>query len=304
MPMLLAFVDDQALIVDAVVARVNPGPLQSRDTPKQSGDTSAGSTVPSALARKPSREATMSERKIVLVTGAAGGIGQAVVARLVNDGFHVAAMDINDDGLREMRDQLGEQVSSWPCDQTAEADVRTIVADIETRQGPIDALVHTIGWVGGTRFDQEDSDYWRRVIAINLESVLYCTHAVLLPMIERKRGKIVNFASDAGRVGTSTEAVYSATKGGLIAFTKSLARENARHNINVNCICPGPTDTPLLREEMEKDPELFKRMVRLIPFRRVGKPEDQAGVVSFLLSPDADYITGQTISVSGGLTMN
>lgn len=245
----------------------------------------------------------MAERGLALVTGAAGGIGQAVVSRLVRDGFAVAAMDINEAGLNGVRERDGSSVTIWPCDQTDEAATRSAVSRIEEQLGPIEALVNTIGWVGTSRFAQEDSAYWRKVIAINLEAVLYVTHPVLLGMIERKRGKMVHFASDAGRVGTSGEVVYSATKGGIIALAKSLARENARFNINVNCVSPGPTETPLLRQEIEEDPELIRRMVRLIPFRRVAQPEEQANAVSFLLSKDADYITGQTISVSGGLVM-
>jgi len=248
----------------------------------------------------------MPENKVALVTGAAGGIGQSVVLRLLSDGFSVAAMDINQAGLAELTERAKEhagKLSIWPCDQTDEQQTREAVAKIESRLGPVEGLVNTIGWVGTSRFADEDSAYWRKVIAINLESVLYVTHAVLKGMVERKRGKMVHFASDAGRVGTSGEVVYSAMKGGIIAFAKSLAREHARHNINVNCVSPGPTDTPLLQQEIKDDPELIRRMVRLIPFRRVAKPEDQAAAVSFLLSPDADYITGQTISVSGGLVM-
>jgi len=245
----------------------------------------------------------MTTPKLAIVTGGAGGVGQAVVARLARDGFHVAAMDINEAGLKEVKAANPTGVTTWLCDQTDEAQVRDTIAKIEAAHGPTEALVNTIGWVGTSRFIQEDSTYWRKVIAINLEAVLYSTHAVLGGMVARQRGKMVHFASDAGRIGTSGEVVYSATKGGVIALTKSLAREHARHNINVNCVSPGPTDTPLLRQEMIDDPELIRRMVRLIPFRRVSKPEDQAGAVSFLLSPDADYITGQTISVSGGLVM-
>jgi 2-hydroxycyclohexanecarboxyl-CoA dehydrogenase len=248
----------------------------------------------------------MANGKVALVTGGGGGVGQAVVLRLLRDGFTVAAMDINEKGLDGVKARAAGQaaaLSLWPCDQTDEKATRTAVAAIEKKFGPVEALVNTIGWVGTTRFEEEDSAYWRKVIAINLEAVLYVTHPVLKGMIARKRGKMVHFASDAGRVGTSGEVVYSATKGGIIALTKSLARENARHNINVNCVSPGPTDTPLLQQEIVDNPELIKRMVRLIPFRRVAQPEDQANVVSFLLSADADYLTGQTISVSGGLVM-
>ncbi|MSP83092.1 MAG: SDR family oxidoreductase [Alphaproteobacteria bacterium] len=248
----------------------------------------------------------MTDSRLALVTGGAGGIGQAVVIRLLADGFKVAVLDINQAGLAELRAKAvkgADRLTLWPCDQTDERAARDTVARVEKDVGPIDALVNVIGWVGTSRFIDEDSTYWRKVIAINLEAILYVTHAVLKGMVERKRGKIVHFASDAGRVGTSGEVVYSATKGGIIALAKSLAREHARHNINVNCVSPGPTETPLLKAEIEEDPELIRRMVRLIPFRRVAQPEDQAGAVSFLLSPDADYITGQTISVSGGLVM-
>jgi 2-hydroxycyclohexanecarboxyl-CoA dehydrogenase len=248
----------------------------------------------------------MANGKVALVTGGGGGVGQAVVLRLLKDGFTVAAMDISEKGLAEVSERGRDYASSlsvWPCDQTDEKATIAVVSGVEKKLGPIEALVNTIGWVGTTRFEQEDSAYWRKVIAINLEAVLFVTHPVLTSMIARKRGKMVHFASDAGRVGTSGEVVYSATKGGIIALTKSLARENARHNINVNCVSPGPTETPLLKQEIIDNPELIKRMVRLIPFRRVAQPEDQASTVSFLLSPDADYITGQTISVSGGLVM-
>lgn len=245
----------------------------------------------------------MAGRKVAIVTGAAGGMGQSIVGRLAADGFAVAAMDINEPALRDLVSTVGNGTVAYSCDQTEEAAVRETVARIERTMGPTHALVNTIGWVGTTRFVQEDSAYWRRIIAINMESILYVTHAVLPGMIERTKGKIVNISSDAGRIGTSGEAVYAAMKAGVIAFGKSIARENARYNINVNAIAPGPTETPLLKAEMEEDPDLVKRMLRLIPFRRPGKPEDMAAAVSFFCSPDSDYITGQTLSVSGGLTM-
>jgi 2-hydroxycyclohexanecarboxyl-CoA dehydrogenase len=245
----------------------------------------------------------MAEGKLAVVTGAAGGMGRATLQRLAADGFRIAAMDVNRDGLAEAVRAVGKQARAWPCDQTNERDVRDVVAKVIAEQGPVDALVNLTGWAGTTRFYEEGSDYWRKVIAINFEAMLYVTHPVLLNMIERKQGKIVLVASDAGRVGTSGEAVYAGMKGGVVAFGKSLARENARHKINVNTVCPGPTDTPLLRAEMEENPELIERMVKIIPFRRVAQPNDIAGVISFLCSPDSDYMTGQTLSVSGGLTM-
>jgi 2-hydroxycyclohexanecarboxyl-CoA dehydrogenase len=146
----------------------------------------------------------------------------------------------------------------------------------------------------------EDSAYWRRVIAINYDAILYVTHAVLPGMIERQRGRIVNVSSDAGRVGQSGEAVYAGTKGAVIAFSKSLAREVARYGITVNCTAPGPTATPL---EFAQDPDVINRIIRHIPFRRMAEPEEQASAIAFLVSDDAKFITGQTLSVSGGLTM-
>ena len=245
----------------------------------------------------------MAEGKLALITGAGGGMGQATVARLARDGFRIAGMDIDEKGLDGAIARASTEARAYPCDQTDEAQTRAAVARIHDEMGPVDALVNLIGWSGATRFHEEDSAYWRKIMAINFESILFVTHPVLNRMIERKSGKIVNVSSDAGRVGTSTEAVYSAMKGGLIAFSKSLARENARYNVNVNAACPGPTDTPLLREEIEANPDIVNRMVRIIPFRRLGQPEDMAAAISFLAGPDSDYITGQALSVSGGLTM-
>jgi 2-hydroxycyclohexanecarboxyl-CoA dehydrogenase len=245
----------------------------------------------------------MANGRIALITGASGGIGQGVVARLIADGFHVAAMDINESSMDALMAKSPTGVTPYLCDQTDEAATIAVVKRIESELGPIHALVNTIGWVGTTRFMQEDSAYWSKIIAINLESILYVTYPVLEKMIERQSGTVVNFASDAGRIGTSCEVVYSACKAGIIALCKSLARENSRYNVNFNVVSPGPTDTPLLQEEIRENPELIKRMTRLIPFRKVAQPEDQAAAVSFLVSDDAAYITGQVISVSGGLTM-
>lgn len=245
----------------------------------------------------------MAKGEVALVAGAAGGMGRATVARLARDGFKVAAMDINEAGLKEVVGRVGSGSRAYPCDQTDEARTREAVKLVENEMGPVGALVTLTGWVGTTRFHEEDSAYWDKVIAINFKSILYITHAVLPGMQERKKGKIVYVSSDAGRVGTSGEAVYAGTKAGLIGYAKSLARENARYTINVNVVCPGPTDTPLLQAEIEENPDLIQRMVRLIPFRRIGQPEDMASAISFFCSPDSDYITGQALSVSGGLTM-
>ena len=245
----------------------------------------------------------MANGRIAVVTGAAGGIGQSVVARLVADGFHVAAVDINEGAMDALMAKSSTSVTPYLCDQTDDAATIAVVNKIESDLGPIHALVNTIGWCDTTRFMEEDSAYWRKIIAINLESILYVTYPVLEKMIERQSGTVVNFSSDAGRIGTSCEVVYSACKAGIIALCKSLARENSRYNINFNVVSPGPTDTPLLQEEIRTNPELIKRMTRGIPFRKVAQPEDQAAAVSFLVSDGASYITGQVISVSGGLTM-
>lgn len=245
----------------------------------------------------------MSDAKLALVTGAAGGMGRATAARLAADGFRIAAMDIDGDGLSALVDDVGGAVAAYPCDQTIEEDVRAVVAEIIASHGAIGALVNLTGWTGTSRFDEESSAGWRKIMAINFEAMLYVTQPVVRNMIERKQGKIVLISSDSGRVGTSGEAVYAAMKAGVIAFGKSLARENARYNININIVSPGPTDTPLLQADMAENPELIQRIVRIIPFRRLGKPSDMAGAISFLCSKDSDYMTGQTLSVSGGLTM-
>lgn len=246
----------------------------------------------------------MADRGIAVVTGAAGGIGSAICARLAADGYRIAALDLDGAGLARLAETGGGTPAAYPLDQTSEAEVRETVSRIEAELGPIEVLVNVLGWTGGTRFDQESSDYWRKVIAVNFEALLYIAHPVLTAMIGRKRGKMVFIASDAGRTGTAGQAVYAGAKGAVIAFAKSLARENARHNITVNCVAPGPTKTPLFLKEQEAHPEMVQGILRAIPMRRAARPAEQAAAVSYLLSPDADYVTGQTLSVSGGLTMS
>jgi 2-hydroxycyclohexanecarboxyl-CoA dehydrogenase len=181
--------------------------------------------------------------------------------------------------------------------------VRAAVEEAEARLGPIDVLVNNAGIdVIGPFLDSRE-EHWDRLWAVNLKGTLLVTHAVLHGMVARERGRIVNIGSDAGRVGSSGEAVYSATKGGIIAFTKTLAREVARHGVTVNCVCPGPTDTALLEQVREYDEKLHASLARAIPLRRLGRPEDVAAAVVFLASDAAAYVTGQTLSVSGGLTM-
>jgi 2-hydroxycyclohexanecarboxyl-CoA dehydrogenase len=245
----------------------------------------------------------MSESKLVLVTGAAGGIGVSVCERLLRDGYRVAATDVNAEGLAILKARSGTKLEAYPADQTIERELRATIGDIERALGPIEGFVNVTGWSGATRFETEQSDYWRKIIAINYESLLFATHAVLAGMIARRRGKMVFVASESGRVGTPSAAVYAGAKGAVIAFAKSLARENARHNVTVNCVSPGATETALHLQTQRDQPEVIERILRAIPMRRAGLPSEQAAAVGFLLSPDADYITGQTLSVGGGTTM-
>lgn len=245
----------------------------------------------------------VTEMRLVLVTGAVGGIGQAIVQRLISDQWRVAAIDINEHALTHQRNLNPDRLVVGKCDVTDANAVQAVVARFERELGPIHALVNTVGWVGATRFIDETPEYWRKLISINFEGTLYVTSSVIKTMVAKKSGAIVNIASDAGRVGTSGEAVYSGLKAAIIGFSKSIAREYARYGIRVNCVSPGPTETALLRSYREQQPDLYDRMVKQIPLRRPALPEEIAASVSFLLSNDASYITGQTLSVSGGLTM-
>jgi len=179
------------------------------------------------------------------------------------------------------------------------------VAEVRALWGDVEILVNNAGWDRIEPFVQNTPELWQKVIAINLNGPIHCTRAVLDGMVARGRGKIISISSDAGRVGSTGEAVYSACKGGIVAFSKTLARELARHHINVNAVAPGPTKTPLL-EEITGGPDgakVIEAMTRAVPLRRLGTPEDIAGAVAFFASSDADFITGQVLSVSGGLTM-
>jgi 2-hydroxycyclohexanecarboxyl-CoA dehydrogenase len=243
------------------------------------------------------------QSRLALVTGAAGGIGVSVCERLIADGFRIAGLDIDVERLSDLAKRLGDEFKPYPADQTDQTATRQAIANAENAQGPIDAFVNVTGWSGATRFETESSDYWRKVIAINYESLLYATHAVLPGMIARKSGRMVFIASESARVGTPSAAVYAGAKGAVIAFAKSLARENARHNITVNCVSPGATETALHLQTQKDQPEVIERILRAIPLRRAAKPAEQAAAVAFLVSPDAGYITGQTVSVGGGTTM-
>lgn len=240
--------------------------------------------------------------KIALVTGGASGIGKATVMEFARSGATVVCADVNaEKGAALEREAAATNfaVEFVAVDLADLASIRRCADDVLRRHSSVDILVNAAGWNDIQPFVDNAPDYMERVIAINLGGTLHLTHALLPAMIAAGKGKIVNVSSDAGRVGSTGETTYAAAKGGVIAFTKSLAREVARYSINVNCVCPGPTDTPMLQSRPEKLREAF---VRAIPFRRFAKPEEIADAVFFFASPRSDYITGQVLSVSGGLT--
>lgn len=246
--------------------------------------------------------------RVAIVTGSGGGIGRAIALKLGSWGARVVVADIKLSGAEEtvsMLEKAGTQGLALGTDITSLSQVQEMVRTTLKTFGQLDILVNNAGWDKIEPFIKNSPDYWDQLIAINLKGPIYCTRAVLDPMIEKKYGKIINISSDAGRVGSTGEAVYSACKGGVIAFTKTIAREMARYQINVNCVCPGATETPLLAEltKGETGAKIIEAMVKAVPFRRLAKPEDLAGAVAFLASDEAAFITGQTLSVSGGLTM-
>ncbi len=247
--------------------------------------------------------------KVAVVTGGSRGIGFAVARRLLAEGAHVAVADLRDDTedhLRLVGQKAGARFLYLPTDVSDFTQVRHTGKRVLDALGRIDIWVNNAGWDRVAPFLSSGPADWEKVVGINLMGVVHGTYSALEAMIERNEGgAIVNLGSDAGRVGSSGEAVYSAAKGGVIAFTKAIAREVARHGIRVNCICPGPTDTPLLEENFgsESGRKIIEAITRGIPFRRVGKPEEVAAAVRFLASGDASYITGQVLSVNGGLNM-
>ncbi|HET9780537.1 MAG TPA: SDR family NAD(P)-dependent oxidoreductase [Candidatus Dormibacteraeota bacterium] len=240
--------------------------------------------------------------RVAVVTGAASGIGRATAIDLAGEGATVVVADIDEAGAEKVAKEIRNAVARR-LDVTDAEQARALATDIAREYGHLDILVSNAGWDRAQPFIETDPTFWDRVIAINYRGHLAMTHAVLPHMIERGWGRIVTVASDAGRVGSTGEVVYSGAKGAVIAFTKGLAREVARHGINVNCVAPGLTDTPLLTGITGGAEKLMAAIVRSIPLGRVGKPEEVARAIVFFASPDADYITGQTLSVNGGLTM-
>ena len=241
--------------------------------------------------------------KLAVVTGAASGIGRATAQALAEAGARVVVADIdavNGEAAAAALREQGRDAVFKAVDLTSEASIAAFAQDLAARLGTPDILVNGAGWGHTKPFWEGTPELWAKLIALNFVGPMQLTKALLPAMLERGSGKIVNIASDAGRVGSLGETVYSGAKGGLIAFTKSLARETARHGINVNCVCPGPTETPLLFAVPEKHLDAFKKA---IPMRRFAKPSEIADAVFFFASERAAYITGQVLSVSGGLTM-
>lgn len=240
--------------------------------------------------------------KIAIVTGAGRGIGRAIAEKFAREGASVVVADLDAGTSAKVAGQLGGGALGIGTDVTSRESVEAMVTRVRESFGRIDVLVNNAGWDKAGPFVDSDPADWDRIVQINLYGVLNTTQEVLPALVDRGSGAIVNIASDAGRVGSSGEAVYSATKGGVIPFTKTIAREIARHGVRANSVCPGPTDTDLF--ESFADPKLRESLARAIPFRRIGTPADIAGAVAFLACDEAAYITGQTLSVSGGLTMS
>ncbi|MBD0021382.1 glucose 1-dehydrogenase [Gordonia pseudamarae] len=240
--------------------------------------------------------------KIAFVTGAGQGIGAAIAHRLAADGATVIVTDLNAETATATAAELGNSSVGLQVDVTDRDSVNAAVDEAVATFGRIDILVNNAGWDKGEPFVDSEPETWDRIVAINLYGVLNTCKKIVPLMQQQGSGKVVNLGSDAGRVGSSGEAVYAAAKGGVISFTKSLARETARNQINVNCVCPGPTDTALFASMGGE--KLREALKKAIPMRRLGRPEDLAKTVAFLSSDDADFITGQTVSVSGGLTMS
>lgn len=247
--------------------------------------------------------------KIVIVTGGGGGIGGATCRRFAEAGAVVQVFDINLAAAEAVAAGIaaaGGVADARDCDITDHAACAAAIADVIARHGRVDVLVNNAGWDVFRLFKDSTPEEWQKLISINLVGALNMHHAVLPGMLAQGRGRIVNIASDAARVGSSGEAVYAACKSGLLGFSKTLAREHARHGLTVNVVCPGATHTALFEGykqgagNPEKLEEAFRRSV---PMGRIGEPEDLPGAILFFASDDAAYITGQVISVSGGLTM-
>lgn len=248
-------------------------------------------------------------QRVALVTGGGRGIGKAICHALAGDGRIVAVTDLCADSARSTAEEIvatGAKAIAEQMDVTDSAAVPSVIGSVVQRLRPVEILVNCAGWDRLMPFLATDEQFWDTVIEINYKGALRTVHHCLPSMTEAGWGRIVNIGSDAGRVGSSLEAVYAGTKGAVIAFTKTVAREAARHGVTANVVCPGPTDTPLLTEitgDTAPAGTVIEAMTRAVPMKRLGRPEEVAAAVGFLASEDAGFITGQTLSVSGGLTM-
>ena len=248
--------------------------------------------------------------KVALVTGGASGIGLAISKRLAEEGMAVGVLDLNKDAAAAAVEQIraaGGKADFEVVDITDYEAVKAAVASIETKLGPTWTLVNNAGWDTPTAFLKTTPDFWQKIVSINYLGPIHMTHAVVSGMAQRGGGRVIFIASDAGRVGSSGEVVYSGCKGATISFAKALAREVSRNNVLLNCVCPGPTNTPAMDSFVgtgEQGEKIRNAMVRGVPLGRIGEPEDYPGMVAFLASDDASFMTGQTMSISGGLTMH
>jgi 2-hydroxycyclohexanecarboxyl-CoA dehydrogenase len=247
---------------------------------------------------------------VAVVTGAGSGIGRAIALRLAAEKMPVAILDLNPTAAAGVAEEIrasGGRAHVEACDICDHAAVQRAVAGVESSLGPIHTLVNNAGWDTPMPFLKTTPEFWQKVVAINYMGPIQVTHTVVSLMAKRNVGRVIFIASDAGRVGSSGEVVYSGCKGATIAFAKALARETARYQVLINCVCPGPTNTPAMDAFVgsgEQGQKIRDAMVRGVPLGRIGEPTDYGGLVAFLASEDAAFMTGQTISVSGGLTMH
>lgn len=249
----------------------------------------------------------MTQGNVAVVTGGAGGIGAAVCERLAKAGAHVVVADLDAGKANDVAAALaGDGHLGISLDVANTEAVAEAMAKLAADVGPVTTLINVAGWDRFVPFVETTPDFWDQVIDINYRGTLNTVHAVLPGMIDRGHGRIVSVASDAARVGSSLESIYAGAKGAVVSFSKSVAREVAKHGITVNVVCPGPTDTPLIRsmaDDLGSGEKFLDSLTRAIPMRRLAEPDDIAPAIAFLASDDAGYITGQTLSVSGGLTM-